>query len=129
MTSPFGTQGSAPTMEQKTRELGRLIGQSAEHQTLKRANDNLKADRDAVTVLNRMTELRMQAQALIERGQDPPPEMERELDELLSTVQVLPTYQRMIVAQENFEKTMVFVNDWITEGIKSGSASSIITLG
>ena len=129
MTSPFGAQGPAAAMEQKARELGRLIGQSAEHQALKRANDGLKEDREAVTVLNRMTELRHQAQELIEREQEPTPEMERELDELLARVQVLPTYQRMIVAQENFEKTMVHVNEWITEGIKAGSTSSIITLG
>jgi hypothetical protein len=42
-------------MEQKARELGRLIGQSSEYQALKRANENLSADREAATVLNRMT--------------------------------------------------------------------------
>ncbi|MBV6520211.1 MAG: hypothetical protein MNPFHGCM_00316 [Gemmatimonadaceae bacterium] len=129
MTSPFVTHGSATAMEHKARELGRLIGQSAEHQAFMRANDGLKADRDAVSALNRMTELRVQAQALMERGQEPTQEMERELDELLGKVQVLPAYQRMIVAQENYEKTMVQVNDWIGEGIKAGATSSIITLG
>ena len=129
MTSPFGAHGAAPAMEQKARELGRLIGQSSEYQALKRANENLSADRDAATVLNRMTELRMQAQSLMERGEEPSAEMERELDDLLNKVQVLPTYQRAVASQENFDKTMVHVNNWIADGIKSGATSSIITLG
>lgn len=129
MTSPFGTQGSLPAMEQKGRELGRLIGQSSEYQALKRANENLSADREAATVLNRMTELRMQAQSMMERGEEPSPEMERELDALLTKVQVLTTYQRAVVSQENFDKIMVQVNNWIADGIKAGATSSIITLG
>jgi cell fate (sporulation/competence/biofilm development) regulator YlbF (YheA/YmcA/DUF963 family) len=129
MTSPFGTSGSLPAMEQKARELGRLIGQSSEYQALKRANESLSADREAATVLNRMTELRMQAQNMMERGEEPSPEMERELDDLLTKVQVLPTYQRAVTSQENFDKTMVHVNSWIADGIKTGATSSIITLG
>ncbi|MEP7343714.1 MAG: YlbF family regulator [Gemmatimonadaceae bacterium] len=129
MTSSFGTQGAAPAMEQKARELGRMIGQSSEYQALKRANENLSADRDAATLLNRMTELRMQAQTLMERGEQPTAEMEHELDELLTKVQVLSTYQRAVTSQENFDKTMVLVNNWIADGIKAGATSSIITLG
>ena len=39
------------------------------------------------------------------------------------------TYQRVLVANENFDKVMVQVNQWILDGIKKGAASSIITLG
>ena len=116
-------------MEQKARELGRIMGQSGEYQALKRANEGLNGDRDAVTLLRRMEELRLSAQGMIERGQEPTPEMEQELDQLLSKVQVSPSYQRAITAQENFDKVMMQVNGWIAEGIKSGAASSIITLG
>ena len=38
------------------------------------------------------------------------------------------TYQRAIAAQDNFEKLMVRVNEWIGEGIRKGATSSIITL-
>ena len=116
-------------MEQNARELGRIMGQSGEYQALKRANEGLNGDRDAVTLLRRMEELRLSAQGMIERGQEPTPEMEQELDQLLSKVQVSPSYQRAITAQENFDKVMMQVNGWIAEGIKSGAASSIITLG
>lgn len=116
-------------LDQKGREVGRLIGQSSEYQALKRANESLSEDREAVTLLRRMEELRGTAQNMIESGKEPSEEMERELDELLSKVQVNPTYQRALVAQANFDKLMMQVNTWIAEGIKSGAASPIITLG
>lgn len=116
-------------LEQKGRDLGRLIGQSSEYQALKRANESLGEDRDAVALLKRMEELRGSAQEMIARGEDPPVAMEQELDALLSKVQVNPAYQRALVAQTNYEKLMMQVNTWISEGIRSGAASPIITLG
>ena len=91
-------------IEQKGKELGRLIGQSSEYQALKRSNDALSEDREAVTLLRRMEELRGTAQAMIENGGNPTEEMERELDELLSKVQVNPTYQRALVTQTLHER-------------------------
>jgi hypothetical protein len=55
--------------------------------------------------------------------------MERDLDGLLTQIQGRATYQRLLVAQENFDKIMGRVNDWILEGIEKGATSSIITLG
>ena len=34
-----------------------------------------------------------------------------------------------MVAQENFDKLMARVNEWILDGIRRGAASPIITLG
>jgi cell fate (sporulation/competence/biofilm development) regulator YlbF (YheA/YmcA/DUF963 family) len=116
-------------LEDKARELGRLIGQSAEYQAVKRANDALQGDRDAMTLLRRMEELRLNAQKMIERGEQPTEEMEQDLDRLLGQVQGSILYQAAVSAQENFDKVMLRVNDWIFEGIKKGSASPIITLG
>lgn len=116
-------------LDEKARELGRLIGQSSEYQAVKRANEALNGDRDAVALLRQMDQLRDQAQRMIERGENPSAEMEQQLDDLLNKVQVNPNYQRAIAAQENFDKTMLQVNGWITEGIRKGSTSSIITLG
>jgi hypothetical protein len=66
---------------------------------------------------------------MIERGERPTQDMERQLDELLSKVQVQPAYQRLIIAQENFDKLMSRANEWILEGIDKGAASPIIMLG
>jgi cell fate (sporulation/competence/biofilm development) regulator YlbF (YheA/YmcA/DUF963 family) len=110
-------------------ELGRLIGQSDEYKAVRRANDALGGDAEAVALLQRMEALRVEASHMIERGEQPTAEMETELEQLLGKVQVNPLYQRMIVAQENFDKIMMQVNQWILEGIKKGAASGIITLG
>ena len=116
-------------LEDKAKELGLLIGQSTEYQAVKRTSDALNSDASAVTALRRMEELRVQAQQMMQRGEKPTAEMEQELDTLLSTVQSNITYQHAISAQENFDKTMMKVNEWILEGIKKGAESRIITLG
>ena len=117
------------TLEDKAKDLGRLIGQSAEYQAVKRANEALNEDREAIGVLREMETLRREAQGMIERGQQPTEQMERSLDDLLGKVQTNAAYQRVVVAQENFDKLMMRVNDWIGEGIQKGATSSIITLG
>jgi cell fate (sporulation/competence/biofilm development) regulator YlbF (YheA/YmcA/DUF963 family) len=116
-------------IEDKAKELGRLIGQSPEYQAVKRANDALSQDAAAVDLLRKMEQLRMNAQQMIQRGERPTEEMEKELDALLSQVQGQPVYQRLVAAQENFDKIMGKVNDWIVDGIERGAASPIITLG
>lgn len=116
-------------LEEKAKELGRIIGQSSEYQAVKRANDALTADAEAVGLMRKMETLRKEAQRLIEGGQEPTPEMERQLDELLEQVQRNAIYQRMVSAQTNFEKIMTRVNEWILQGISKGATSSIITLG
>jgi cell fate (sporulation/competence/biofilm development) regulator YlbF (YheA/YmcA/DUF963 family) len=116
-------------LEDKAIELGRLIGQSAEYLAVKRANDALAGDRDAVGLLQKLETLRLDAQRSIEQGQDPSPEMEQQLDDLLGSVQVRPVYQRAVAAQDNFDKLMMRVNTWILDGIKRGATSPIITLG
>jgi cell fate (sporulation/competence/biofilm development) regulator YlbF (YheA/YmcA/DUF963 family) len=115
-------------IDEKARELGRLIGQSSEYQAVKRANDSLGGDKEAVALLQQMETLRTDAQRMIERGERPSDEMEQNLDDLLGKVQRNQTNQRLVVAQENYDKLMMKVNDWIVEGIKKGATSSIITL-
>lgn len=115
-------------LEEKARELGRVIGQSPEYQAVKRSSEALNGDRDAVSILQQMEKIRTDAQQMIQRGEQPTPEMEEQLDDLLTKVQSNPIYQRAISAQENFDKIMYQVNNWIMEGMKKGATSSIITL-
>jgi cell fate (sporulation/competence/biofilm development) regulator YlbF (YheA/YmcA/DUF963 family) len=116
-------------IEDKAKDLGRLIGQSSEYQAVKRASDALNEDKETVTLLQKMEQLRVDAQRMMQRGERPSEEMERQLDTLLTSVQGRAAYQRLLVAQENFDKIMGRVNDWILEGIEKGATSSIITLG
>jgi cell fate (sporulation/competence/biofilm development) regulator YlbF (YheA/YmcA/DUF963 family) len=115
-------------LEDKAKELGRVIGQSNEYQAVKRSSEALNGDREAVTILQEMEKIRMDAQKMIQRGEQPTEEMEQKLDDLLTKVQGNPVYQRAIAAQENFDKVMFQVNNWIMEGMKKGATSSIITL-
>jgi cell fate (sporulation/competence/biofilm development) regulator YlbF (YheA/YmcA/DUF963 family) len=116
-------------LEDKAKELGRLIGQSPEYKAVKRANDELAADRDVVTLLRELENLREEAQRMIARGEQPTEDMEKRLDELLTKVQGNRVYQSVAVAQENFDKLMMRANEWILDGIKKGGQSPIITLG
>jgi cell fate (sporulation/competence/biofilm development) regulator YlbF (YheA/YmcA/DUF963 family) len=116
-------------LSERALELGRLIGQSTEYQAVKRANAALNEDKAAMGLLQKMEGLRTAAQQMIERGEQPTAEMEQQLDDLLSEVQTNPVYQRMVVSNENFDKIMVQVNQWILDGMRKGSASPIITLG
>ena len=115
-------------LEEKAKDLGRVIGQSPEYQAVKRSSEALNSDRDAVAILQQMEKIRTDAQQMIHRGEEPSQEMEQQLDELLSKVQANPVYQRAIAAQENFDKIMYRVNQWIMDGMKKGATSSIITL-
>jgi cell fate (sporulation/competence/biofilm development) regulator YlbF (YheA/YmcA/DUF963 family) len=115
-------------LEEKAKELGRMIGQSSEYQAVKKSSDALNGDREAVTILQQMEKVRQEAQQLIQRGEQPTVEMEQQLDDLLMKVQGNPVYQRAISAQENFDKVMYQVNNWIMDGMKKGATSSIITL-
>ena len=115
-------------VEDKAKELGRLIGQSSEYQGLKRASEALNDDKESVTLLQEMEKLRGEAQQLIQRGESPSLDMEQKLDGLLEKIQTQPAYQRAVSAQENFDKLMLRVNQWIMDGMKKGAASPIITL-
>ena len=108
--------------------LGRQIGQSDEYKAVKRSSEDLNADQAAVAALREMEQLRVGAQTMLERGEQPTAEMEQRLDDLLAAVQVNGTYQRYVAAQDNFDKLMLRVNEWISEGIRKGATSGIITL-
>lgn len=115
-------------LEEKGRELGRIIGQSPEYQALKRSSEALNDDKAAVALLQEMEKLRGEAQRLIQNGENPTPEMEQQLDSMLEKIQSQSAYQRAVSAQENFDKLMMRVNQWIMDGMKKGAASPIITL-
>ena len=107
-------------LEEKGKELGRIIGQSPEYQALKRSSEALNDDKAAVALLQEMEKLRGEAQRLIQSGENPTPEMEQQLDSMLEKIQSQAAYQRAVAAQENFDKIM--------DGMKKGAASPIITL-
>lgn len=113
-------------LEDKARELGRMIGQSEEYGAVKRSSDALNGDREATTILREMEQIRSEAQAMAEKGEEPTQEMEQRLENLFQQVQVNSNYQLAISAQDNFDKLMLRVNQWIADGIRTGATSKII---
>ena len=113
-------------LEDKAKDLGRSIGQSEEYKAVKRSSEALSNDREAATLLRQMEQIRQEAQALIDRGEQPPEDAELQLDALLHQVQGNAAYQRAVAAQENFDKLMLRVNQWIGDGIRAGATSPII---
>lgn len=114
---------------ERARDLGRLVGQSDEYQALKRSNDRLMEEQQLRSALERLRAMQIQVAELLDRGQEPAAEQQREIDALVGQVQGHAAYQGVVAAQANFDKLMMKVNEWILEGIRKGADSRIITLG
>jgi cell fate (sporulation/competence/biofilm development) regulator YlbF (YheA/YmcA/DUF963 family) len=115
-------------IQDKALELGRLIGQTEEYKAVMRATEAINNDAEALELRDAIDALRTRAQETFGTGEGPPPEMEEELNALLVRMQANTSYQKLIVAEENLDKTMRRVNEWISDGIAKGSRSPIITL-
>lgn len=113
-------------IEQKAEELGRMLGQTAEYEYLQAANDDVADDREATELLNRAKELQEKAVSHLERGEDPPEEVQEELEEVRGKIQGSPRYQSLVAAQSNFDKLMQKVHKAISEGMKKGEESQIV---
>lgn len=116
-------------IQDKSIELGRLIGQSSEYKAVMRATESIGDDPEAVELRDSIDALRKRAQEMMESGEQPTKDMEEELNGLLARMQANPSYQKLIVAEENLDKVMQRVNEWISQGIVKGAKSPIITLG
>jgi cell fate (sporulation/competence/biofilm development) regulator YlbF (YheA/YmcA/DUF963 family) len=113
----------------KAQDLGRLIGQSAEYQTLRRAEATLREDSDTVAKLDQIQTLARQVDQMVSTGQMPDPATAESYEAAVHDLENSPVGQAYVVARANFEKLMAKVNQQISEGMEKGSASSIITLG
>jgi cell fate (sporulation/competence/biofilm development) regulator YlbF (YheA/YmcA/DUF963 family) len=116
-------------IDEKSQELGRLLGQSEEYKALKRATERLREDAACRTQLEELERLALELERAASGGREPSREQVEKYDQLLQGVQANPVYQQMVAAQANFEKLMAKVNERIYDGIKKGAASPIITLG
>ena len=111
---------------EKARELGRLLGQTNEYQTLKRAAAAADDDRDIVEFRGKLEELDQRVATAIRTGEEPDATLVEEHDALVSRFQSSSTYQSLIAAQMNFDKILTRVNQTITEGIEEGAEGRII---
>ena len=115
-------------LDEKAIDLGRLIGQSPEYQALRRAEQSLRADQEAVSRLERIQDLARQVDLAISRGELPDEAMTQSYEQSVRELELSPSGQSYVVARANFDKLMARVNAQISQGIEKGATSSIITL-
>lgn len=113
----------------KAQDLGRMIGQSAEYQALKRAETSLREDKETVAKLDQIQTLARKVDQVVSTGQMPDQATAEAYEKAVRDLEMSPTGQAYVVARANFEKLMQKVNQQIGEGMDKGAASSIITLG
>lgn len=113
---------------EKAQELGRLIGQCPEYKTLRRAEQELREDKDTVAKLDAIQQLAAKVDQMVAQGQMPDQETATAYESAVRELEVSSTGQAYAVARANFEKLMTKVNQQIGDGIEKGATSSIITL-
>lgn len=115
-------------IDEKALELGRLIGQSTEYQTLRRTEVALKNDTVTMAQLDAIQTLARQIDELVSQGKMPDEATTQSYEEAVRALEVSPVGQAYVVARANFDKLMAKVNQQMSQGIERGATSSIITL-
>lgn len=113
-------------INERAREVGRLLAQTDEYRALKRANEQIGDDRETVTLLNRAGELQESLAQVLRGGGAPTQEQQDEYEGVLSELERRSAYQRVVASQANFDRLMMRVNEEIARGIQSGEESRII---
>ena len=113
-------------VHQMAKELGETLGRTAEYQALKRAALSVDEDRELVGLRNELDKVESEILLFLQAGTDPDEEVRERYDRLVQDLQLRPGYQRLIVAQANFDKLLKKVNDTTSAAIREGSESRII---
>ena len=113
-------------IDERAREIGRLLSQTPEYRAVKQANSSLSEDREAVTLVNRLAQLEEDLTNTLRSGREPSVEQQEEYETLAEKLQQLTSYQRVAAAQANFERLMARINEEIGRGLEAGEQSRII---
>ncbi len=120
--------GDSEMIDEKALELGRLLGQSTEYQTLHRAEEQLRADKETVAKLEQIQTLAREVDEVIRGGGMPEEKTTTAYEAAVRELELSAIGQAYVVARANFDKLMTHVNQQISAGIEKGTTSSIITL-
>jgi cell fate (sporulation/competence/biofilm development) regulator YlbF (YheA/YmcA/DUF963 family) len=113
-------------IQERAREVGRLLSQTPEYQALKRANERISDDREAVALLNRLSGLEAEITAALRAGQEPSEQQQADYEAAVEQLQQMTAYQGLVAAQSNFDRVLNRVNQEIARGIEAGEQSRII---
>jgi len=115
-------------IEEKAQELGRLIGQSPEYQTLRRAEKTLQEDAETRSRLEKIDQLARQIDEQVAARKVPDEATVTAYESAVRDLEVSSQGQAYVIARANYEKLMTKVNQQMSAGIERGSSSTIITL-
>ena len=115
-------------IEEKAQELGRMIGQSPEYQTLRRAEKALQEDAETRARLEKIDELARLIDEQVAQRKVPEEGTVNAYETAVRDLEVSTQGQSYVTARANYEKLMAKVNQQMHSGIERGSSSSIITL-
>jgi cell fate (sporulation/competence/biofilm development) regulator YlbF (YheA/YmcA/DUF963 family) len=115
-------------IEEKAQELGRLIGQSPEYQTLRRAEKNLQDDAETRARLEKIDQLARLIDEQVAQKKIPEEATVLSYETAVRDLEVSTQGQAYVTARANYEKLMAKVNQQMSAGIERGATSSIITL-
>lgn len=115
-------------IEEKAQELGRLIGQSPEYQSLRRAEKSLQEDPETRGRLEKIDQLARQIDEQVAQKKLPDEATMAAYESAVRDLEVSSQGQAYVIARANYEKLMTRVNQQMSAGIERGAASSIITL-
>lgn len=108
------------------RDLGGALARTDEYQALKRASDAAEEDRELVELRNEIGAIEAELEAHVRAGREPTDELKERYADAAGKLQALPSFQRVVAAQSNFEKVMYKVNETVAKGIEEGAQSRII---
>jgi len=113
-------------MHEMAKDLGKVLAQTEEYQTLKRTISGTEDDRELAELRTELEGLGGQIEAALRGGKEPTEELKSGYEDAVERLQANSTYQRLVSAQANFDKVLLKVNRTIQEGIAEGAESRII---
>ncbi|MFH1071756.1 MAG: YlbF family regulator [Candidatus Glassbacteria bacterium] len=114
-------------VETAAKDLGRLIAQSPEYKYYSASAREVDEDRETADLMRKLKALEEKVIKIQEGGQEPDEQTKQEYTSLMEVIQGKTMVQSLIASQENYLKLMNRVNAKISEGIKEGGQSRIIT--
>ena len=113
-------------MMEMAKDLGKVLAQTEEYQTLKHTVSGTADDRELAELRTELEDLEGQIEAALRGGNEPTEELKAGYEAAVGRLQASATYQRLVSAQANFDKVLLKVNHTIQQGITEGAESRII---
>ena len=114
---------------EKARELGGILGQTAEFGALTRARKRVEEDGTLRPLIDAMDTLERELAELLQRGETPDDAFRERYEQSFSALQAHAGYQSLVAAQANFDRILARVNEAIGQGMEQGAGSRIIIPG